>query len=53
MKQVFHDIEAGQLPDELKRRGITLDRRIRLVVETIKARLAGGKTESFHFEIAV
>jgi len=35
MRQIFHDIQAGRLPDELKRHGIGPDRRIRVVIETL------------------
>lgn len=36
MKQVLDDIEAGRLVDELRRRGIAPDQRVRAVVETLQ-----------------
>lgn len=35
MKQVLDNIEAGRLVDELRRRGIAPDQRVRAVVETL------------------
>lgn len=35
MRQVLHDIEAGKLTDELRRRGISPNQRVRVVVEAV------------------
>jgi hypothetical protein len=35
MHQIFHNIEAGKLSNELKRRGIAPNQRVRVVVEPI------------------
>jgi len=35
MKQILNDIEAGQVTDELRRRGIPPRQRLRVVVESI------------------
>ena len=37
MRQVLHDIEAGKLAEELRRRGIPPDQRLHVVVESIDA----------------
>jgi hypothetical protein len=36
MRQVFDDIEAGRLPEELARRGIAPAQRLRVVVESLE-----------------
>lgn len=36
MRQVLTDIEAGKLTDELRRRGIPPEQRLRVVVESIE-----------------
>jgi hypothetical protein len=35
MRQILTDIEAGKLMDELRRRGIPPEQRLRVVVESI------------------
>jgi len=35
MRQILDNIEAGRLPDELRRRGIPAHQRIRVIVETV------------------
>ena len=35
MRQVLNDIEAGRLADELARRGIPPERRLRVIVESL------------------
>jgi hypothetical protein len=37
VRQVLNDIEAGKVTDELRRRGIPLRQRLRVVVESIDA----------------
>ena len=37
MRQILNDIEAGKVTDELRRRGIPLSQRLRVVVESIEA----------------
>jgi hypothetical protein len=35
MRQILNDVEAGKVTDELRRRGIPLRQRLRVVVESI------------------
>jgi len=35
MRYVLENIEAGKLPDEMKRRGIAQRQRVRVIVETL------------------
>lgn len=37
MRRILNDIEAGKVSDELRRRGIPLSQRLRVVVESIEA----------------
>jgi hypothetical protein len=36
MRQILNDIEAGKLADELARRGIPPERRLRVIVESLE-----------------
>lgn len=36
MRQILNDIEAGKLADELRRRGIPPDQRLRVLIESVE-----------------